>query len=42
MASIGMSRMGVWVVGQISPWEMNRFSLELDGQIEQFLGSVKV
>ena len=32
----------VWIAGGISPWEMNRFTSELDRQIDHALGSLTV
>jgi len=32
----------MWIVGGISPWEMNRFMSELDRQIDDTPGSLMV
>jgi len=40
--SIVTDEVGVWIAGGISLWEMNRFMLELDRQIDHGLGSMMV
>jgi len=35
MDSIVTNEMNVWIAGGISPWEMNRFTSELDRQIDK-------
>jgi len=40
--SIVSDEMNVWIVGGISPWEINRFASELDRQIDHVLGSLMV
>jgi len=42
MDSIVTDEMNIWIVGGISPWEMNRFVSELDRQIDHTLGSLTV
>ena len=42
MDSIVTDEVGVWIVGGISLWEINRFMLGLDRQIEHGLGSMMV
>ena len=40
--SIVTDEVGVWIVGGISPWEMNGFASELDRQIDHALGILTV
>ena len=40
--SIVTDEVGVWIVGGISPWEINGFMSELDRQIGHGLGSMMV
>ena len=40
--SIVTEEAGVWIVGGISLWEINRFMSELDRQIDHGLGSMMV
>jgi len=40
--SIVTDEAGVWIVGGISLWEINRFTSELDRQIDHGLGSMMV
>jgi len=42
MDSIVTDETNVWIAGGISPWEMNKFMLELDRQIEHAPGSLMV
>jgi len=42
MDSIVTDKMNIWIGGGISLWEMNRFALKLDRQIDHALGSLTV
>jgi len=42
MDSIVSDEANVWIVGGISPWEMNRSMSEFDRQIDHALGSLTV
>ena len=42
MDSIVTDETNVWIAGGISLWEMNRFMLELDRQIDHTLGFLTV
>jgi len=42
MDSIVTDEMNVWIVGGISPWEINRSMSELDRQIDHAQGSLMV
>jgi len=40
--SIVIDEAGVWIAGGISLWKINRFTSELDRQIDHGLGSMMV
>jgi len=42
MDSIVTDETNIWIVGEISPWEMNGFLSELDRQIDHALGLLTV
>jgi len=42
MDSIVTDETNVWIVGEISPWEINGSTSELDKQIDHALGSLMV